>query len=179
MKQNELLFGSCIVIFMLWGEYLLFLYKTEPWTERSCMTCPTQPMGHFSQWCGDRRCCCVYEMYNISEKNSAVALLTNTTPSVKQEVSSHLNKNPLSLKQTKGFIPFPSWLLSQYWLKFNHYLTIADFEGHTKKVLDWETATDPEVEKQRNKIVDFQQLKKSFLIKPSYSKWWLAKILQT
>lgn len=30
-------------------------------------------------------------------------------------------------------------------------------------MLDWETATDPEVEKQHNKIVDFQQLKKKHL----------------
>lgn len=47
-------------------------------------------------------------------------------------------------------------------------------------MLDWETATDPEVEKQHNKNSRFSGIKKKpSLIKPSYSKWWLAKILQT
>lgn len=72
----------------------------------------------------------------------------------------HSNKN-LAVFETnrKGLIAFLSQLFYQYWLKFNHYVTTADFKGLTKNVLDWETATNPEVEKQRNKIVDFQQLK--------------------
>lgn len=102
----------------------------------------------------------IYEMYSISEKNSAVALLINTTPSGKQVICWHPSKNPLPVKRTeKDSFPFS---LSQHWLKFNHYLTIANFKRTYKKVLVWETATDPEVEKQLNKIIDFQQLKNPY-----------------
>lgn len=92
MKRNELLFRCCIAISSLWGGHLLFLDKTEPSTELYDM--PYITYGPFQPVMWGQRMLCVYEMYSISEKNSAVALLINTTPSVKQEVSLHSNKNP-------------------------------------------------------------------------------------
>lgn len=78
-----------------------------------------------------QRMWCIYETYSISEKNSAVALLIDRTPSGKQEGCMHLNKNSLTLKQMeKKSLPFS---LLQSWPKFNHYLTIANFKGLTKQ----------------------------------------------
>lgn len=70
-------------------------------------------------------------MWHIPEKTSAVTLLIDRTPPGKQEGCMHLNKNPLTLKQMdKNSLPFS---LLQSWLKFNHYLTTANFKGQTKQ----------------------------------------------
>lgn len=60
---------------------------------------PYTTSGLFQPVMWGQRMLHVYEMYSISEKNSAVTSLINTTTSVKQEVSLQSNKNLLSLKQ--------------------------------------------------------------------------------
>lgn len=81
--------------------------KTEPSTE--LYNVPYTTYGVISASDVGQRMLPVYEMYSISDQNSAVTLLINRTPSVKQEVSLHSNKNPLSLKQTERD-SFPSLL---------------------------------------------------------------------
>lgn len=92
---------------------------------------PCTTYGPFQPVIWGQRMLRIYEMYSISEKTSAVTLLINTPPSGKHEVCLHSDKNPLSLKRTEK--DSPPFSLPGYRLKLNHYLTTANFKGHTKK----------------------------------------------